>query len=109
MTTSILLAARGQAGQGSPLPMILMVVAVFAIMWLFMIRPQQKKQKQIREFQNSLQNGASVVTGGGIYGTVKHIDTDTNKVDVEIARGVVITVDKHYVFRVEDTPDGQKK
>lgn len=109
MTTSILLAAQGQAGQGSPLPMILMMVAVFAI-WLFMIRPQQKKQKQIREFQNSLQNGASVVTGGGIYGTVKHIDTDTNKVDVEIARGVVITVDKHYVFRaVKDTPDGQKK
>lgn len=109
MTTSILLAAQGQAGQGSPLPMILMLVAVFAIMWLFMIRPQ-KKQKQIREFQNSLQNGASVVTGGGIYGTVKHIDTDTKKVDVEIARGVVITVDKHYVFRgVEDTPDGQKK
>lgn len=109
MTTSILLAAQGQAGQGSPLPMIL-IVAVFAIMWLFMIRPQQKKQKQIREFQNSLQNGASVVTGGGIYGTVKHIYTDTKKVDVEIARGVVITVDKHYVFRaVEDTPDGQKK
>ena len=41
---------------------------------------------------------------------MKHIDTDTKKVDVEIARGVVITVDKHYVFRgVEDTPDGQKK
>lgn len=99
MTTFILLAAQGQAGQGSPLPMILMVVAVFAIMWHFMIRPQQKKQKQIREFQNSLQNGASVVTGGGIYGTVKHIDTDNKKVDVEIARGVVITVDKLYVFR----------
>lgn len=102
MTTSILLAAQGQAGQGSPLPMILMMVAVFAIMWLFMIRPQQKKQKQIREFQNSLQDGNSVVTGGGIYGTVKHIDTD--KVDVEIARGVVITVDKHYVFRPVRTP-----
>lgn len=109
MTTSILLAAQGQAGQGSPLPMILM--AVFAIMWLFMIRPQQpKKQKQIREFQNSLQDGDSVVTGGGIYGTVKRIAPDATKVDVEIARGVVITVDKHYVFRgVEDTPDGQKK
>ena len=104
MTTSILLAAQGQAGQGSPLPMILMMVAVFAIMWLFMIRPQQKKQKQIREFQNSLQDGDSVVTGGGIYGTVKRIDMGTNKVDVEIARGVVITVDKHYVFAVWRTP-----
>lgn len=113
MTTSILLAAQGQAGQGSPLPMILMMVAVFAIfaiMWLFMIRPQQKKQKQIREFQNSLQDGDSVVTGGGIYGTVKRIAPDTQKVDVKIARGVVITVDKHYVFRgVEDTLAGQKK
>lgn len=110
MTTSILLAAQGQAGQGSPLPMILMMVAVFAIMWLFMIRPQQKKQKQIREFQNSLQDGDSVVTGGGIYATVKRIDMGTNKVDVEIARGVVITVDKNYVFRgVEDTLAGQKK
>ncbi len=110
MTTSILLAAQGQAGQGSPLPMILMMVAVFAIMWLFMIRPQQKKQKQIREFQNSLQDGDSVVTGGGIYGTVKRISPDTQKVDVEIARGVVITVDKQYVFRgVEDTQAGQKK
>lgn len=109
MTTSILLAAQGQAGQGSPLPMILLM-AVFAIMWLFMIRPPQKKQKQIREFQNSLQDGDSVVTGGGIYGTVKRIAPDATKVDVEIARGVVITVDKHYVFRgVEDTPDGQKK
>lgn len=109
MTTSILLAAQGQAGQGSPLPMILMV-AVFAIIWLFMIRPQQKKQKQIREFQNSLQDGDSVVTGGGIYGTVKRIAPDTQKVDVEIARGVVITVDKNYVFRgVEDTLAGQKK
>lgn len=109
MTTSILLAAQGQAGQGSPLPMILMMVAVFAIMWLFMIRPQQK-QKQIREFQNSLQDGDSVVTGGGIYGTVKRIAPDNQKVDVEIARGVVITVDKNYVFRgVEDTLAGQKK
>ena len=110
MTTSILLAAQGQAGQGSPLPMILMMVAVFAIMWLFMIRPQQKKQKQIREFQNSLQIGNYVVTGGGIYGTVKHIDSDNNKVHVEIARGVVIIVDKHYVFRgPEDTLAGQQK
>lgn len=109
MTTSILLAAQGQAGQGKSVA-YLMMVAVFAIMWLFMIRPQQKKQKQIREFQNSLQDGDSVVTGGGIYGTVKRIAPDTQKVDVEIARGVVITVDKHYVFRgVEDTLAGQKK
>ena len=67
-------------------------------MWFFMIRPQQKKQKEIRNFQNQLQTGTRVVTGGGIYGTVKHIDLNTNKVEVEIARGVVIEVDKGFVY-----------
>lgn len=103
MNTALFLAAQ-QQGQQSALPMILMMVAIFVIMWLFMIRPQQKKQKEIRNFQNSLKEGDSVVTGGGIFGTVKRIDLATNKVEVEIARGVVITVDKSYVFRgVQDT------
>lgn len=93
--TNMILAAQAQSGG---MGMIIMMVAIFAIMWLFMIRPQQKKQKEIRNFQNSLQEGAKVVTGGGIYGTVKRIDLASNKIDVEIARGVVITVDKGYVF-----------
>ncbi len=78
--------------------MLIMMVAIFAIMWFFMIRPQQKKQKEIRNFQNALSEGTKVVTGGGIYGTVKRIDIANNKVEVEIARGVVIEVDKGYVF-----------
>ena len=78
--------------------MLIMMVAIFAIMWLFMIRPQQKRQKEIRKFQNSLQEGTKVITGGGMYGTVKRIDMAANTVDIEIARGVVVTVDKNYVF-----------
>ena len=76
---------------------IIMMVAVFAVMWFFMIRPQQKKQKEIQKFQNALQEGTKVVTGGGIYGEVKKIDLATNIVSVEIAKGVVIRVDKAYV------------
>ncbi len=78
--------------------MLIMMVAIFAIMWLFMIRPQQKRQKEIRKFQNSLQEGTKVITGGGLYGTVKRIDLATNIVEVEVARGVVVSVDKNYVF-----------
>ena len=77
--------------------MLLMMVAIFAIFWFFMIRPQQKRQKQIRAFQNSLTQGTKVVVGG-IYGTVKSIDPASGIVEVEIARGVVIQVDKNYVF-----------
>ena len=97
MNSSILLAAQAQ-GQGGGMSMLIMMVAIFAIMWFFMIRPQQKKQKEIRNFQNALQEGTKVVTGGGIFGTVKRIDIQNNKVDVEIAKGVVIEVDKAYVF-----------
>ena len=78
--------------------MLIMMVAIFAIMWLFMIRPQQKRQKEIRKFQNSLQEGPKVITGGGLYGTVKRIDLAANIVEVEVARGVVVSVDKNYVF-----------
>ena len=94
---TMLLAAQGAAKSGG-MEMLIMFVALFVIMWFFMIRPQQKKQKAIRNFQNSLQEGASVVTNGGIYGKVKRIDLNTNRVEVEIARGVVIEVDKNYIF-----------
>ena len=100
----MILAAQAAQG-GSGMSMILMMVAIFAIMWFFMIRPQQKKQKEIQKFQNSLVEGTPVVTGGGIYGTVKSIDLAKNTVDVKIARDVVITVDKGYVFKdMANTP-----
>ena len=95
--TSIVLAA--QASQGGGMSFIIMMVAIFAIMWFFMIRPQQKKQKEVQKFQNELAEGQQVITGGGIYGTVKSIDLAKNTVEVKIARDVVITVDKSYVFK----------
>lgn len=94
MTNLFLQSGSGQSG----LPMLIMMVAIFAIMWLFMIRPQQKKQKKIREFQNALKEGDKVVTGGGVYGTVKRVKAQENTIDIEVARGVVITVAKGYVF-----------
>ena len=93
----MILATQAQ-GAGGGMSMIFILVAIFVIMWLFMIRPQQKKQKEIRNFQNSLKAGDSVVTGGGIYGVVKSIDIEKSTVEVEIARGVNIVVDKSYVF-----------
>ena len=94
-----------QSAQGGGMSMILMMVALFAIMYFFMIRPQQKKQKEIRNFQNALEKGSQVVTGGGIYGKVASIDHATGKVEVEIARGVTVTVDKNYVFAaIQDMP-----
>ncbi len=98
--TNLFLAAQEAGQQGNGMFMtLLMFGAIFAIMYFFMIRPQQKQRKEIQKFQNELTEGTSVVTGGGIYGTVKSIDLAKNTVDVKIARDVVITVDKGYVFK----------
>ena len=77
---------------------LLMMVIIFAIMWFFMIRPQQKKQKEIQNFRNSIAKGQQIVTAGGIYGTVKEIDEANNILKVEISSGICIKVDKGSVF-----------
>ena len=94
--TNILLQAQ-QGGGG--MMMLLMMVAIFAIMYFFMIRPQQKQQKAIRNFQNQLAEGMEVIVGSGIYGTVKSVDIAKGTVDVKIAKDVVITVAKGAVFQ----------
>ena len=50
-------AAQGQ--QGSALPTIIMFAAIILVMWLFMIRPQRKQQKELQEFRNSLKKETS--------------------------------------------------
>jgi preprotein translocase subunit YajC len=103
MTYIFLQAQAPQAGGG--MGMILMIVAFFAIFYFFMMRPQMKRQKEIQKFQNSLTEGTPVVTGGGIYGTVKRVDLTKNTVDVKIAHDVVITVDRGSVYKdMANTP-----
>ena len=87
--------ANGQAGGWT---MWVMLLLIFVIMWFFMIRPQQKKQKEIRNFQNSIKEGTKVITAGGMYGTVRRVILEQNALELEVAKGVTITVDRNYVF-----------
>ena len=96
--TTVFLAAQA-AGQGAGnMSFLIMMVAIFAIMWFTMLRPQQKKQKEIRNFQNNLAEGAQVITGGGIHGVVRRIDLASIIVEVEVGKGVTLRVDRGYVF-----------
>lgn len=82
--------------QGAGWTNIVMIVALIAIFYLFMIRPQQKKQNEIKKFREGIKAGDNVVTAGGIYGKVKNVK-DTTFV-LEIANGVSITIDKGSVY-----------
>lgn len=98
MTALISALAAQQGAGGFDITFIVMIIAIFAIMYFFMIRPQQKRQKEIQKFRNQLQPGMDVVTYGGVHGTIKEIDDAANVVTLEIARDVKIKVEKTHIF-----------
>ena len=90
-----------QAQGGGDWSFLIMMVAIFAIMYFFMIRPQNKKQKEIQKQRNAMKAGDKVVTAGGIYGKIKEVNETT--VLIEVADNVRIKVDKNSVYvAVED-------
>ena len=99
---TILLQDAGGAG----LMNILMIVALIVIFYFFMIRPQQKKQNEIKKFREGIKAGDNVVTAGGIYGKVRSVG-DTTFV-LEIADGVKITIDKGSVYPSAPDVNAQK-
>ena len=100
---NILLQAQpAGGGMGS----IIMIVALIAIFYFFMIRPQSKKQKEIRKFRESLKNGDKVITAGGIYGKIKEVSDKSNTVILEISDGVKIRIDKGSIYQtVQDAAE----
>ena len=95
--------AQSAAGMNN----IFMIIAMIAIMYFFMIRPQNKKQKELAKFRNGLQQGDEVITAGGIYGRVKTVEATF--VILEIADGVRIKIDKNSIYaNVNDTQQDKK-
>ena len=72
-----------QTTQSNPWGGILPLVAIIAIFYFFMIRPQQKKQKEINAFRSALKKGDKVLTVGGIYGTIDEVKETTVLVSVD--------------------------
>lgn len=85
---------QAAAGEQSMWPSIIMMVALFAIVYFFMIRPQQKKQKEITNFRNALTVGQDVVTIGGLHGTIKSIDDVKGTVVLRVATGTELVFEK---------------
>lgn len=77
---------------------LIMLGLIIVIMWLFIFRPQQKKQKEIQNFRNAIKEGQQVVTAGGIYGIVKKVSEEDNTLQIEVAKGISIKVDRNSVY-----------
>lgn len=83
---------------------IIMIVALFAIFYFLMIRPQQKKQKELQKMRDSLTEGNQVVTAGGIQGVIRKIKEKEGIFSIEIDKNVVIDVDKNSVYPASEKP-----
>ncbi len=101
----ILLQATGNAP--SPYSSLIFFAAIILIFYFFMIRPQMKKQKELKNYRENLKKGDKVITAGGIYGKIVEI-MDT-AVLMEIDQNVKVKVDKNSVVRsVQDITEQGK-
>lgn len=104
---SVFLMAQPQNGEGNPLMSLLPLILIIVVFYFFMIRPQMKKQKELRNFRSSIKKGDKIVTTGGIYGKI--IDVTDNTVTIEVAENVKIKVDKNAVLRDTGDLQGQQR
>ncbi len=81
---------------GNILPLIIFVVAIFAIFYFLMIRPQRKKQKEHKTMVYELKKGDRVITAGGIYGQIEIIDQES--VILKVESGATIRMAKNSII-----------
>lgn len=101
-TTNILAAG----GQGNPWSSFIMMGLLFVIMWVVIIRPQQKRQKELAARQASLKVGDKVVTIGGMHATINAVGDKT--VSLRLADNVFVKYDKSAIATVLNKTSEEK-
>lgn len=99
--------AQQGAGQAGGLQAMIMnlapLVLIFVIFYFLLIRPQQKKAKEIKKMLDELKKGDKVVTAGGIYGVIESVETGT--VTVKIAENVRVKVSRNSIATIRTGSD----
>jgi preprotein translocase subunit YajC len=100
----VFLMADPKSGQ-NPLMSLLPLLLIVLVFYFFMIRPQMKKQKELRNFRSTLKVGDKIVTSGGIFGRIN--DIRDNVILIEVEDKMRLKVDVNSVFR--DPSDIEQK
>lgn len=90
--TPLVIFLQAQGGGAGTMQLILLG-GMILIFWLFMIRPQAKKAKMAKQFQQNLQKGDKIVTIAGIHGTINRVNED-NTIQLETSPGSYIKIEK---------------
>ncbi len=85
------------SGKSNPLMSLLPLLLIIVVFYFFMIRPQMKKQKEMKNFRQSLKVGDKVITSGGVYGKIAEMRD--NAIIMEVEDKMRMKVDIASVFR----------
>ncbi|MCC8176778.1 MAG: preprotein translocase subunit YajC [Bacteroidales bacterium] len=91
-----LISLQAQAAGGSGLSSIFMIVILIAIFYFMMIRPQKKRQNEIKKFREGLKSGDHVITAGGLHGKVDSVKD--NHFIVDLGNNIKVKVSKESVY-----------
>ena len=94
-------------GGGSPFGGLFMMLVIFAIFYLILIRPQQKKMKEHKKMVEELKKGDHIVTAGGIIGMVE--GTAPDKLTIKIADGVKVKITRSSVAHLLSAEEATKE
>lgn len=98
---SVAYAEAAPVAQAAPSPWanVLLLVAMFAIFYFLLIRPQQKRAKEHKALVESIKIGDQIITAGGIHGKVAAVQDET--IQVEVATGVKIKLSRASIVTVK--------
>lgn len=96
MLNLILLQAEGAQQGAGGWSFWVMMLLIFVVFYFFMIRPQTKKQKELKKQRDAMKKGDKVVTAGGLYGEIKEVQENT--LLITIAKDVTIKIAKESVY-----------
>lgn len=106
MNNFMLIFLMPQSPDQSPVPSFVFLLLIIVVFYFFMIRPQMKRQKDLKNYRENLSKGDKVITTGGIYG--KLLDIKDTTVTVEIADNVRIKIDKSAILKDSSDLAAQK-
>jgi preprotein translocase subunit YajC len=95
-----------QQSSQNPYFFYIMMGLIFVVFYFFMIRPQMKRQKEVKQFREAIKEGDKVITSGGIMGKVKEVKDDYFV--LEIAENVRIKINKSFVYASPEDAQPQK-
>jgi len=104
---NFILMPQQQGGKSNQMSFYLMMALMIVVFYFFMIRPNVRKQKELRNFRDTLKKGDKIITTGGVYGKINNISENIATIDV--GNNVIMKVDKSAILKDNTALQTQQK